>query len=954
MTGPLRHMYKIKKSLLALCLLMVFAVSFGTMSPAQVSAATQDDIDNAEVAALVTLVCEPQSDATRLQECTDSVRSGFRTCKALAARESATTPTRSEAILNDCVTRSDMINEAPNGKTVTSAQVLAAVEAGQAYAATVSAESDAEQQTCEDGDGEWVDGACTTGTADTPCSGGALGWILCPLAELATSVTNFFAGMIESLMLFSPLLASDQGAAIQAVWQLIVNIANILLVVAFLAVVFSQATSIGLTSYGIKKMLPKIIAAAVLMNISFYLCAVAVDVANIVGHSIAAVISVGIDTLPDPAAGTTAANVREGSSTGRNALVVILGVLIATPLFYTGAIYAVLPMLATAAVAIMTAFAVIIFRQVAIVLLIILSPLAFAAWVLPNTAVWFTRWRKLFIAMLAMFPLTMAIFYGSVFLSNVIIITMPTADDSVAPEGLMIQIMALAVLVLPLFALPFIMKSVGGILERFGAIVNNPQKGLIDRTRNKSQEWKGNNPYQRMKRDKKSERDHIRASDYAAKSGVAFEKRGASGVIARARYGVPITSKGREAQKEAFASAYDEAREDIGKSTERARGRLVDTGMFTAGSDYFDDAGNQIDKDKFMENAYIKGQSGTVKSQDGKSHRIDASDINVNRGIAAQAAKSGDKAMYGKLLTAAMETGNEELEFRLRDQGINNAGVVAGGHPDVVKGQYSASKSISADGLLAMDGSAVKRMGKYLSQRDNVYNDLIVGAKESARASLQAQVADPSNSRVSFTEAEVQAAADADLGRTGTDAVTKKGIYGKGRVTSYVDTAQSAFEEAVYQLNTKDIYSGKAVKGGDLDKSVIEAARTMGLSNAADIHFGNPTMQRTLNQAGNTAGAPTPPATPTITFQQQPLVMPPPPGAPARPPQPSVPVQPQQIITQVQQAGGWSKLSSKDVLDAYNHAQKFSNTNSPDTIQLSSEAIDELRNRGIMPPAPGP
>ena len=47
-----------------------------------------------------------------------------------------------------------------------------------------------------------------------------------------------------------------------------------------------------------------------------------------------------------------------------------------------------------------------------------------------------------------------------------------------------IKLMALAVLVLPLFALPFIMKAAGGILERFGVWANNRQKGLIDRPRN--------------------------------------------------------------------------------------------------------------------------------------------------------------------------------------------------------------------------------------------------------------------------------------------------------------------------------------------------------------------------------------------------------------------------------------------------------------------------------------
>lgn len=47
-----------------------------------------------------------------------------------------------------------------------------------------------------------------------------------------------------------------------------------------------------------------------------------------------------------------------------------------------------------------------------------------------------------------------------------------------------IKLMALAVLVLPLFALPFIMKAAGGILERFGVWANDRNRGLLDRSRN--------------------------------------------------------------------------------------------------------------------------------------------------------------------------------------------------------------------------------------------------------------------------------------------------------------------------------------------------------------------------------------------------------------------------------------------------------------------------------------
>ena len=61
------------------------------------------------------------------------------------------------------------------------------------------------------------------------------------------------------------------------------NIANIIFIIAFIFVIYSQLTSMGISNYGIKRMLPKIIVAAILINLSYYICAVLVDTSNIIG-----------------------------------------------------------------------------------------------------------------------------------------------------------------------------------------------------------------------------------------------------------------------------------------------------------------------------------------------------------------------------------------------------------------------------------------------------------------------------------------------------------------------------------------------------------------------------------------------------------------------------------------------------------------------------------------------
>lgn len=334
------------------------------------------------------------------------------------------------------------------------------------------------------GAGGGSDGA----TDDAVCSAGALGWIFCPLSNFMADAITGIAEFLEGFLIFEPITIGPKGDALRAIWGIVVVIANVGLIITFLFVAFSQATSIGISSYGIKKLLPKIIAAAVLINLSFYICAVAVDISNILGVSIKPVVEAGIaatnlNKVPDA---------QVGASFGQNA-VVLTGIVMAGAIAIgTGAIALLIPILAAAFLAVITAFAIIAAREVILTLLIIIAPLAFLAAVLPNTESWFTKWRKLFTTMLLMFPMIMIIFYGSVLVSSLIMATHTNQSGKENISDLMVNLFAFAVLILPLYSLPFVMKSAGGVLDRLGVMVNNRNKGLVDRSRKYGQEKRAN------------------------------------------------------------------------------------------------------------------------------------------------------------------------------------------------------------------------------------------------------------------------------------------------------------------------------------------------------------------------------------------------------------------------------------------------------------------------------
>lgn len=441
-----------------------------------------------EVGPLQVLYCGTpnMANADTLISCQQAVSGVYFSPKCFYANQKDSKLGRSSARdAADCVHNALRNNNKIINKNRTQAQVLDAIRQGRKAAnkkIQAAIKEDQARLQCIDDGGTWENGSCVaegddgSGTSEPVCSAGALGWVICPLTDFISDATQTIAEIIEDQLVYPPLLDSDQGNAIRTVWGTVLGIANLGLVIAFLIIIFSQATSVGLSSYGIKKILPRIIAAAILMNLSFFLCAIAVDLANILGVSIKGIVQAGIESI-DKAAPASDLQSADGTSWAAG----VVGILALGVAAFTGTIAFLLPVILAALIAVFTAFLVIAARGVIVTLLIIVAPLAFLAWILPNTEQWFTKWRKLFTTMLLMFPLVMIVFYGSLLVSRLVLVT--TAGGGDGDPKIMTNIIALAILTVPLFSLPFIMKSAGGVLDRLGIIANNRSKGLVDRSR---------------------------------------------------------------------------------------------------------------------------------------------------------------------------------------------------------------------------------------------------------------------------------------------------------------------------------------------------------------------------------------------------------------------------------------------------------------------------------------
>ena len=284
---------------------------------------------------------------------------------------------------------------------------------------------------------------------------GGLGWLICPVMTFVAMINDAAYGAISGFLDIKPaILSSGDNSGAKQGWDFFRNIANAIFALIFLWIIFSQISNVGVSNYGIKKILPRLIIGALLVNLSYYLCQIFVDLSNILGHTLKDALESGAGEI-----GTNS----EATGTGSNLIAGILG-LTGASLFIALAVG--LPTLAAGFFAIMTVFIILIVRQAGIILLVAISPVAFAAWLLPNTEDLFKKWMKMFRGLLLVFPI-ISLLYGAGKLAGAVLASSATVDPNNPDETM--QLVALAATTMPLIATPFVLQSSLSSLGSIGA-----------------------------------------------------------------------------------------------------------------------------------------------------------------------------------------------------------------------------------------------------------------------------------------------------------------------------------------------------------------------------------------------------------------------------------------------------------------------------------------------------
>lgn len=351
----------------------------------------------------------------------------------------------------------------------------------------------------DDFTGATEDGGDGEGKVDPTCanSGGAgsLGWIVCPILDWMQSAAEgaYNSYVKPNLEVQSDLFGENNGSnPTQDAWTIFQGFANVCFIILFLVVIFSQLTGVGIDNYGIKKLLPKLIVVAVLVNLSYLICLLCVDLSNILGNAFQSLFNgLGVD-VSEVTFTDYDGNAHAIGATTITA-VALVGVLLLTgyaiwqnPALLLTLLVGVLGVL----ISIFFLFVLLAARKAAIVVLTVVSPVAFVCYLLPNTKKLFDRWLQLWKAMLLLYPICGLLIGGGDFVSRLLLVTLNTGEG----EDFFGTFTAMIVGIIPIFFIPTVLKSAFAAMGTIGSKIagfGTNARGAATKWMRNREEYKG-------------------------------------------------------------------------------------------------------------------------------------------------------------------------------------------------------------------------------------------------------------------------------------------------------------------------------------------------------------------------------------------------------------------------------------------------------------------------------
>ncbi len=436
-------------------------------------------------------------------------------------------------------------------------------------------------------------GSTSDETSEKTClsEAGPMGWLLCPAAEGgAATVDGIYSYLEGKLTLDARFFSNSSGS--RTAWGNFIGVANIILIIVLLIIIFSQLTGVGIDNYGIKKILPRLIIGILLVEASFIISQIGIDLSNILGSSFARsfqAIADGIDKN-----GTSAYLTFTAIFDGLLGIVGVAGAAAPTAIAVAAAVpggpaavlLILLPLLLSilaALVAVLMFFLMIGLRSIIAIVCVAVSPIALACYILPNTQKVFKLWFNAFKATLIVYPLC-SLIYGGGKLAKAIMAADATA--AAGTGGITWSMATIAALVpfLPFLVAPSLLRSSLRSLGELGAKLQGLQRSATGAIGSAKRNVKDSDKYKDtvdtanyQRANKLAARYTNKAADFTAKANSATtekeknrykRKAGRLGRMAGFQMGKALAYEKR--QSDAMGLSTEEAQEAARQSIENA------------------------------------------------------------------------------------------------------------------------------------------------------------------------------------------------------------------------------------------------------------------------------------------------------------------------------------------------------------------------------------------------
>ena len=329
--------------------------------------------------------------------------------------------------------------------------------------------------------------AQTSTSPDCDASGVSLSWVLCPVFDMLSDFSHWMFQNIVQPFLVTPPISTDAKDPSFQIWSNFRVYGDIFLIIGLLVIVFGQSIGGGLIdAYTAKKVLPRLLAAAILINLSIYIVAFLVDFTNILGRGISDVMTAPLANCSNGAGGNCwSFKLSNGDMlsifgvglvgllTTSTAVFGLIAAIVFNPAFIGTALLAGFLVMVPIVFAILGVFITLIFRQGLILLLVLVSPVAFALYCLPNTEKYFRKWWELLVEALMVYPIIVLIFGAADIMSVTILQANHIQASDLSAKGALggadhglAVIVAFLLQFLPLLAIPFAFRFASGTLRR--------------------------------------------------------------------------------------------------------------------------------------------------------------------------------------------------------------------------------------------------------------------------------------------------------------------------------------------------------------------------------------------------------------------------------------------------------------------------------------------------------